>query len=102
MAAAYFVFNHKVLDSDTLNNEYLPKAVECLNKFNPEILAVHQGVDVVEGDTPYDRLVILKFKSREEAMTWYNSKEYQDIIHLRTDSVDGVALLADEWDPSSV
>ena len=65
MAAAYFVFNHKVLDSDTLNNDYLPKAVECLNKFNPEILAVHQGVTVVEGETSYDRLVILKFESRQ-------------------------------------
>lgn len=102
MAAAYFVFNHKVLDSEILNNDYLPKAVECLNKFNPEILAVHQGVSVVEGETSYDRLVILKFESREQAMEWYNSKEYQDIIHLRTNSVDGVAMLADAWDPASV
>ena len=101
MAAAYFVFNHKVLDSDTLNNDYLGKAVECLNKYNPEILVVHQGVTVVEGKTPYDRLVILKFESREQAMEWYNSDEYQAIIDLRLNSVDGIAMLADAWDPAN-
>lgn len=99
--SAYFVFNHKVLDSDTLNGDYLPKAVECLSKYNPEILAVHQGVDVVEGDTPYDRLVILRFESREQAVEWYNSDEYQAIIDLRLNSVDGVAMLADAWDPNA-
>lgn len=101
MAAAYFVFNHKVLDSETLNTDYLPKAVECLSAYNPEILAVHQGVTIVEGETTYDRLVILKFESREQAMEWYNSKEYQNIIDLRLKSVDGVAMLADAWDPNA-
>ena len=98
--AAYFVFNHKVLDSETLNNDYLPKAVACLEAFNPDILVVDQDIEVVEGQTSHDRLVILKFKSREEAMEWYNSPEYQAVIHLRTDSVDGIAMLADAWTPS--
>ena len=26
--AAYFIFNHKVLDPETLNDDYLPKAVD--------------------------------------------------------------------------
>ena len=47
-------------------------------------------------------MVILKFKSREEAKKWYDSPEYQAIIDLRLNSVDGRAVLCDEFDPSSV
>lgn len=44
--AAYFIFNHKVLDSETLNNDYLPKAVETLAPYNPEILVVDQNIEL--------------------------------------------------------
>ena len=92
---AYFVASHKVLDRRTLNEIYVPKAVECLNKFDVEILVVNESVEVVEGQTGHDRLVILRFPTREEAMRWYNSPEYQSMIHLRLDSVEGVLLLAE-------
>ena len=100
--AAYFIFNHKVLDSETLNNDYLPKAVETLKPYEPEILVVDQNAELVEGQTEDNRMVILKFKSREEARKWYDSPEYQAIIDLRLNSVDGRAVLCDEFDPSSV
>ena len=95
--AAYFVFNHRVIDSDKLNNEYLPKAVETLEPYDIEILAVDQDYELVEGNTSDDRMVILKFASKEEALKWYNSPEYQAIVHLRLESVEGRAVLCDEW-----
>ena len=55
--AAYFIFNHKVLDSETLNNDYLPKAVETLKPYNPEILVVDQNAELVEGQTEDHRMV---------------------------------------------
>ena len=33
--SAYFVFRHKVQDAETLNSDYLPKAVETLKAFDP-------------------------------------------------------------------
>lgn len=100
--AAYFIFTHKVLDPDKLNNDYLPKAVESLKPYDPEILAVDQNHEVVEGDTHNTRTVVLKFKSRDQAKEWYNSPEYQACIHLRLEAVDGGAVLCDEFDPSTV
>ncbi|MEM7024766.1 MAG: DUF1330 domain-containing protein [Pseudomonadota bacterium] len=100
--AAYFIFNHKVLDPDKLNNDYLPKAVATLQPYEPEILVVDQNVEVVEGDTKDNRMVVLRFKNRDEAKKWYNSAEYQDIINLRLDAVDGRAVLCDAFDPASV
>ncbi|MEM7237600.1 MAG: DUF1330 domain-containing protein [Pseudomonadota bacterium] len=99
---AYFIFNHKVLDSDTLNNDYLPKAIETLKPYNPEILVVDQQGEVLEGGTDETRMVVLKFKDRDQAKQWYNSPEYQAIIHLRTDSIDGRAMLCDAFDPAAV
>ncbi len=100
--AAYFIFSHKVLDAETLNKAYLPKAVETLKAYDPEILVVDQNIEVVEGNSSDTRTVVLKFKNREEAKRWYNSPEYQAIIHLRLDSVEGGATLCDAFDPASL
>ena len=100
--AAYFIFSHKVVDADKLNNDYLPKAVESLKPYEPGILVVDQNHEVIEGNTPNTRTVVLKFKSRKEAKKWYNSPEYQAIMHLRLEAVEGGAVLCDAFDPSSV
>jgi len=100
--AAYFIFSHRVLDAERLNKDYLPKAVDTLKAYDPDILVVDQDIEVVEGRTDDNRTVILKFNSREEAKRWYNSSEYQAIINLRLESVDGRAILCDAFDPSSV
>lgn len=91
----YFVASHKVLDRTTINDIYVPKAVACLNKYDVEILTVNETTEIIEGQTGHDRLVILRFPSRDEAMRWYNSPEYQAMIHLRHNSVEGILILAE-------
>lgn len=94
---AYFIFHHKVTDSTRLNDEYLPKAIETLEQFSPETLVVDQDPEVVEGTPPGDRMVVLRFESKEEAKAWYSSPEYQAIINLRLSAVDGHAILCDGY-----
>jgi uncharacterized protein (DUF1330 family) len=96
--AAYFIFVHKVLDADKLNNDYLPKAVESLGPFDPEILVVDQDIEVIEGDGEDTRAVVLKFKDKETAKAWYNSPAYQEIVGLRLASIDGRAVLCDGFE----
>jgi len=100
--AAYFIFSHRVTNANKLNNEYLPKAIETLQSYNPEILVVDQNIQVIEGETNDDRTVVLKFVSRDAALEWYHSEAYQNIVHLRHESTSGRAVLCDEFDPSSV
>ena len=86
--SAYFIFVHKVTDSDKLNNDYLPKAVETLGPYAPEILVVDENIEVIEGN------------DRDEARRWYNSPEYQAIVNLRLDSIEGGrAVLCDGFEP---
>jgi len=87
--SAYMIFTHKVTDADTLNNDYLPKAVESLGPYAPEILVVDQDVEIFEGNSDDTRTVVLKFNSKDDAKRWYNSPEYQAIVNLRLDSVEG-------------
>jgi len=95
--AAYFIFTQKVLDADKLNNDYLPKSIET-----PEILVVDENMEVLEGETNETRMVVLKFKSREQGLEWYNSKAYQDIVHLRHEATEGKAVLCNEFDMSTI
>ena len=38
-----------------------------------------------------------KFDSKEAARAWYESPEYQKIIHIRTDNSEGILVIADEF-----
>jgi len=100
--AAYFIFTQKVLDADKLNNDYLPKSIETLKAYDPEILVVDENMEVLEGETNETRMVVLKFKSREQGLEWYNSKAYQDIVHLRHEATEGKAVLCNEFDMSTI
>ena len=96
---AYLIFTHRVSDADTLNNNYLPKAVETLGPYDPEIVIVDQNIEVIEGDSGHTRTVALKFKDRDEAKRWYNSPEYQAILGLRMESIeDAHAVLCDGFE----
>ena len=97
--AAYFIFVHKVTDADKLNNDYLPKAVESLGPYAPEILVVDENIEVIEGGSDDTRTAVLKFKDKDEAKRWYNSPEYQAIVNLRLDSIEGGrAVLCDGFE----
>lgn len=97
--AAYFIFHHKVADADKLNNDYLPKVVETLGPYEPEILVVDENIEVIEGGSEDTRCVVLKFKDKATAKAWYNSPAYQAVVGLRLDVTDGPAVLCEGFVP---
>ena len=50
----------------------------------------------IEG-SPRQVTVVLEFPTREALQGWYDSTEYQDILHLRTDNSEGTVVFADEF-----
>jgi len=95
--SAYFVL-HNVVTDPALMEEYVPKAVETLKTFGAEILVVSDETRVLEGTLDYPRTVILKFASREAAMAWYESPEYQKALPLRLNASQGFAVMVDGLD----
>lgn len=74
---------------------YISKSLETMAPYAPEILVLDERSQVMEGSAPFPRTVIIKFASREAAIAWYNSPEYQAARALRLEATEGFALLAD-------
>lgn len=95
--AAYFVVSYKITDPQGYE-PYVPAVIPTLMAHGCEPLVADYESEVIEGD-PHHVTVVLKFTSREAAMGWYNSPEYQAIKHHRTDNSVGTAVLVDAWVP---
>ena len=52
-------------------------------------------VHVLEGEWPQCRRVIIEFASRERALEWYNSPEYEKPLAMRQANCNGRLLLLD-------
>ena len=97
MPAAYFVLHNRITDDDAMQNAYIPKAVETLLGHGAEILVVSEASDVIEGSTDLPRTIVLRFESREKALAWYNSPEYQAVLPIRLGASEGYGVLVDEF-----
>ena len=95
--SAYFIASYRITDPAGYE-PYVPAVIPTLQAHGCEVLAADYTSQAIEGE-PNAVTVILKFASKEAALAWYNSPEYQAIIHLRTDNTEGTAVLVDQWSP---
>ncbi len=60
-----------------------------------KLLAVDEDPEVLEGEWPCTRTVIIEFPDRDAALAWYQSDDYQSLAeHRFAASVGDIALLA--------
>ena len=93
--AAYLVANYRITDPERYG-AYPPAVMPTLVAHGAEVLVADNESEVVEGE-PSSVTIVLKFPSREAARAWYDSPEYQEIVHLRTDNSEGFVVFADEF-----
>ncbi len=96
--AAYMVFHNRVDDADKMQ-EYIPKALETMAPYKPEVVILDEQSEVLEGTPPWPRTVVIKFDSREDAMAWYNSSAYREVLPLRLAATEGFGVLVDGFVP---
>ena len=94
---AYLVGSYRITNPEGYK-PYVPAAVATLLAHGSELLVGDYASQVLEGE-PGNVTIVWKFASKEAAMAWYNSPEYQAIKHLRTDNTEGTAVLVDHWTP---
>ncbi|MDY7115177.1 DUF1330 domain-containing protein [Halomonas sp. SSL-5] len=90
--SAYLVFNYRINDREAYD-PYLVAVASILEAHGAEILAADFASEALEGDAGHVT-VVLRFPSKEAAKGWYDSPEYQEIIGLRLENCDGLAVLA--------
>ena len=95
--AAYVIYQGEVLDAERYE-EYRTKAAESILAAGGTYLVRAGEVEVLEGEPPAGRTVVLEFPSKEAAIAWYRSDEYMAIRKIRDGAararmyvIDGVA-----------
>jgi len=74
--------------------EYLERIDATLTPFGGRFLVHGPQVEVREGEWP-GTVVVLEFPSLDAARSWYDSPAYSAIRHLRTDHIEGAAILVE-------
>ncbi len=92
--AAYLIVQVEVTDPDTFE-EYRKQVPATLAAYGGEYIVRGGEMDVLEGEWPIPRLVIIRFSSMEQARKWYRSPEYEGPHKLREASARANLVLVD-------
>jgi uncharacterized protein (DUF1330 family) len=95
--SAYVIAMVNITDPEKYN-KYSAKATVASQKYGGQFVVRGGNPAVLEGSLPYQRVVVNQFATREQAVKFYQSMEYQDAKSERLGAsdfnmvvVDGVA-----------
>ena len=80
--AAYVVYQGEVLDPERYD-EYKTKGAASILAAGGRYLVRGGDVEVLEGEPPAGRTVVLEFPTMQAAIDWYRSDEYTEIRKIR-------------------
>ncbi len=87
-------FQDKISDRAALM-EYQQKAGPTLGPFGCIPRVATETVELLEGDWPAVRVVVLEFADREKARGWHSSPEYSAVKGIRLAATHGAGVLVD-------
>jgi uncharacterized protein (DUF1330 family) len=93
-----YLVNHLRIPNGVPNAEaleYLEKVEATFLPYAGKWLALDAPVKALEGGWP-GSVVLMEFPDMATAEKWYNSAEYQEILHLRTDNTIDDLILVDQ------
>lgn len=91
--AGYFVANYTITNQADYK-QYLAAVGPVLTAHGAEAIVVDRGSELLEGSAG-QVTVVLRFATKAAARAWYESPEYEAIRHLRTDSSEGIGVIAE-------
>ena len=84
---AYVIYQGEILDPARYD-EYKVQGAESIFAAGGKYVVRGGEVDVLEGDPPAGRTVVLEFPTRQAALDWYHGERYTEARKLR----DGAAI----------
>lgn len=79
---AYIIALEVINDREEFN-KYRAGVHEVLDKYKGQTIVSNEDVEIIEGEWPYTKTVVVRFPSVEEAKRWYKSPEYQKVVQHR-------------------
>ena len=75
--------------------EYEAGFMDVFMSYKGKLLSVDENVSLLEGQWPATRTVLIEFPSKEEALAWYESEEYQSLAkHRLAASTSDIAVIS--------
>lgn len=74
---------------------YAAAFMPVLKQYGGRLLVSEENPEPLEGEWDGRKLVLLAFESRDAALRWSNSPEYQEIAKDRLAGSDAIVLLAE-------
>lgn len=90
--AAYVIVDIEVTDP-VAYEEYRKRVGATLDQYGGKFLVRGGAVEVLEGDWSPSRIVVVEFKSVEQAKRWYTSAEYAEPLAMRKAASRGNLIL---------
>jgi uncharacterized protein (DUF1330 family) len=78
-----YVIALEVIEDRKEFDKYRAGVHDILNKYNGEIIVSNENFEVIEGEWPYTKTVVIRFPSVEDAKRWYEAPEYQHVAQHR-------------------
>lgn len=95
--AAYVIYRGEILDAERYE-EYKTQVAPNIISSGGRYLIRGGDPDVLEGDPPVGRTVVLEFATRQAALDWYRSDEYSEIRKLREGAARASIYIVDGVD----
>ena len=92
--AAYLIGQIEITDAEAYD-DYRSQVPPTLEGRGVRFLVRGGDMQRLEGDWPYDRVVVLEFPSMEAARAWYDSAEYAGPKALRQGASRGNMILVE-------
>ena len=90
--AVYMIGQITINDRDTYA-AYESGFLDIFAQFKGKLLSVDESADVLEGQWPCTRTVLLEFPTKEDALAWYKSDAYQALAQHRFAAADGNIII---------
>lgn len=98
---AYFIIDVKINDSEGIR-PYQAAVEKTFTAFGGKRIVAGGKIDVLEGDAPRGRVVIVQFPSMAQAHAWHESLAYQAIVSHRYAAAESHAYLVEGVAPSVI
>ena len=92
--AAYIIVQIEVTDPEIFET-YRQQVPAIIERHGGEYLVRGGAMEVLEGDWPLPRVVVLKFPSMDQAKAWHSSVEYKGPKALRQSASKGNMIVVE-------
>lgn len=89
---------YEIVDDEEAFERYRQAVMATLEPFGARFLVRGGDFTVLEGEMPYERVVVLEFPSREAAESWYHSDAYQAVLPIRLGAARCQFVIVDALD----